>query len=146
MRIGIVLWAALAVVAAAPAAAAPAAPTHETCAVMVPAGDKVEQREAPGLKLLGTAGRLSAPPGIKAVICDRDAIVPAEGDDRVLEQLSVPLYLREGDRVAVLEMVVGRYQLRFVAGEIAPDEATAVQTALNAFQTRQQQASGTKGR
>lgn len=146
MHVGRVLSAALVVAMAAPAHAAPASATREACRVMVPVGDKVEQREAPGLKLLGTTGPLAAPSGITAVICDRDALVPADGDDRVLDQLSVPLYLRQGDRVAVLEMSQGQYRVRMVAGEIAPEEAAAVQTALNAFQTRQQQDAGAQAR
>ena len=82
--------------------------------------------------------RLVLPPGVTALHCRRNSIVPAEHDDEVLA-LGLPLYLAEaraGGRAGVLEISSGQFRYRMVKGELLPDENELVQARLNQFQMR----------
>ncbi len=143
----------LAILAAAPAAEAPAASVPDESAI-VERDCRVMTEEEPGKVtttllpdlhvLAGTRApgpfRPTLPPGVQAILCTRNSIIPAEHDDEILA-LGIPLFLVEiggGGRSGVLEVDQGRFQYSFTQGELKPGEEVALQARMNLFQDRPQ--------
>ena len=80
--------------------------------------DGVKSVTAPiaGLKVQGGPETLAVtPPGaakLLGVRCHRASIVPVAGDDRVIRQLGVPLYITTGQLTAVLKLAGGSFVYR----------------------------------
>jgi hypothetical protein len=136
-------WAALAPAALAqdpPAAPiiAPPPGQQELCGVFVRQPASVSYIPVEGFSILTAQTPLARPSGqpyVDAVICDRPSIYLGANDYRVLTDLSVPLFLRSGPRLATLEVHEGALRLRFIRGQPTAEEAQALSAALDQAQT-----------
>jgi hypothetical protein len=115
------------------AAAAP--PAGELCGVISRSGpDTSAYTPVPGYSILYAATPLIPPPGqaeFDAVVCIRGAIYLGPVDHHVLTDLRVPLFIRDGERMAVLEMGQGGLSLRFTRGEPTAEERAALAQAID---------------
>lgn len=111
-------------------------PTRENCMLMVLRNGDVAV--AGPVQVMTVSGPLSAPPAggeNRAVLCQRDTIIPARGDERVLTQLGLPLVIvAADDRMFTLEMVDGRIQTRFLKGDVLAGEGAELQARLDELQ------------
>jgi hypothetical protein len=69
-----------------------------------------------------------------SVVCQRSTVVPEPTDYRFFSELSVPLFIKQGDRTLILEMVNGRIQVRMPQGEMKNAEARPLQSRINELQ------------
>jgi len=123
-------------VAPAPSVAAPdaAASQFEACGIFVRQGGHSNYIALPDFSIITAPSPLTLPAGQphpEAVICDRRSIFIARLDYRVMTDLHVPLFLRNGDRMATLEVVNGQLRIRFVHGEPTYEERVALVSALD---------------
>jgi hypothetical protein len=117
---------------------APPPGQQELCGVFVRQPVSVAYIPVEGFSILTAPTPFTRPAGqpyVDAVICDRASIYLGANDYRVLTDLSVPLFLRSGPRLATLEVHEGALRLRFVRGEPTPEEAQALGVALDQAQT-----------
>jgi len=137
MTLGIALLLALASLAqptAEPASAearSSTAPVQEKCKAMVnDASGQPGYVDVKGLGVLplsSSNGDFSLPPGaptgIHAIACERESIVPAKGNYKVL-MAGFPLFIypRGGKRVLVLEIEDGKFQFEMFGGEMTAPE------------------------
>lgn len=133
---------------AQPAPAAPATrpqvqllttPRQETCGIFVRQdATHVSYVLTPGYSVLTAVPPLAKPVGqdqVDAVICDRESIVIGPADYHVLTDLHVPFYIRNGARLAVLEVSGGQLRARFLRGQPTPAESQAMAAALDRAQS-----------
>lgn len=86
----------------------------------------------PGFTILHGQPPFSAPPGsLDAVVCDRPALVMGGNDHRVLTDMHVPLFIRSGGRIFILEVENGRFAIRFTQGRPTPQEQQALAEAID---------------
>jgi len=115
--------------------AAPAPPAGELCGVISRSGpDTSAYTPVPGYSILYAATPLLPPPGqtdIHAIVCIRGAIYLGPVDHHVLTDLRVPLFIRDGERMAVLEMGDEGLSLRFTRGEPTAEERAALAEAID---------------
>jgi hypothetical protein len=115
--------------------AAPAPPAGELCGVISRSGpDTSAYTPVPGYSVLYAATPLLPPPGqsdIDAIVCIRGAIYLGPVDHHVLTDLRVPFFIRDGDRMAVLEMADDGLRLRFTRGEPTAEERAALTEAID---------------
>jgi hypothetical protein len=71
-----------------------------------------------------------APERASAVVCDRTSIFIGPNDHRVITDLGVPLFIRNGGRIAVLEIADRQLRLRFTQGEPTAQEQAAISPAI----------------
>jgi hypothetical protein len=84
-----------------------------------------------GYSVLTATPPFSAPPGsVHAMVCDRTSIFIGPNDHRVITDLGVPLFIRNGGRIAVLEIADRQLRLRFTQGEPSPAERVAIAPAI----------------
>lgn len=120
----------------APAFAQTAPPAQsapiEHCGVFqITDSEHVSYIPIPGYSILLATPPLSAPPGsVNAVVCDRASIFIGPNDHRVITDLGVPLFIRNGSRIAVLEIADRRLRLRFTQGHPTPEEQAAIGPAI----------------
>jgi hypothetical protein len=115
--------------------AAPAAAQQqpvELCGVFqITDAEHVSYIPIPGYSILLAQPPFSAPPGaVHAVVCDRTSIFIGPNDHRVSTDLGVPLFIRNGGRIAVLEIADRQLRLRFTQGEPTADERAAIAPAI----------------
>ena len=123
----------LAIAAAFAASTAPAfAQPVERCGVFqITDAERVSYIPIEGYSILLAQPPFSAPPGsVHAVICDRTSIFLGPNDHRVITDLGVPLFIRNADRIAVLEIADRELRLRFTRGEPTPTEQAAIGPAI----------------
>ncbi len=126
----------MALMAVALFAPSPAHAQQEACGVFV-LGEGDQQAElvpTPGYTVLTAIPPLARPPGqarVDAIVCDRAGIIIGPVDYRVLMDLAMPLYIRHDGRVAVLESVEGRLQVRVLHGALRDGESQALADALD---------------
>jgi len=138
---------------AAPAAAQTAralAPAQEFCGVLTQTGaDTTSFVPATGYSLLNATPPLSMPAGqsnVGAIVCIRSTVFIGPHDHRVLTDLRVPLYIRDNDRIAVLEMQQGEIRVRFTRGQPTEIERQALASAIDrAYAEMRGRASGLRG-
>jgi hypothetical protein len=115
--------------------AAPAPPAGELCGVIARSGpDTSAYTPAPGYSVLYAATPLLPPPGqssFDAIVCIRSAIFLGPVDHHVLTDLRVPLFIRDGERMAVLELGAEGLSLRFTRGEPTAEERAALAQAID---------------
>ncbi|MBX3430953.1 MAG: hypothetical protein KF779_15320 [Hyphomonadaceae bacterium] len=124
----------LAVACALTCLAAPAMAQQpiERCGVFqITDAEHVSYIPIPGYSILLATPPFSAPPGaVHAVVCDRTSIFIGPNDHRVITDLGVPLFIRSGGRIAVLEIADRQLRLRFTHGEPSPEERAAIGPAI----------------
>jgi len=131
MMIRTVLMAAAALACmAAPAMAQPR--LTEQCGVFqITDAEHVSYIPIPGYSILLATPPLSAPPGsVHAVVCDRTSIFLGPNDHRVITDLGVPLFIRNGGRIAVLEIADRQLRLRFTQGQPTELETAGLGAAI----------------
>lgn len=74
--------------------------------------------------------RAQATQRAQAVVCDRTSIFIGPNDHRVITDIGLPLFIRSGGRVAVLEIADHRLRLRFTEGEPTQTERDAMGPAI----------------
>ncbi|MEQ1617777.1 MAG: hypothetical protein ABL883_05485 [Terricaulis sp.] len=125
----------LALMALALSAPSPAYAQQEACGIFVLGeGDQAELIPTPGYTVLTAIPPLARPPGqarVDAIVCDRSGLFLGPADYRVLMDLAMPLYIRHDGRVAVLEAVEGRLQVRLLHGALREGESEALADALD---------------
>ena len=104
----------------------------ESCGVFqITDAEHVSYIPIPGYSILLSQPPFTAPPGtVHAVVCDRTSIFLGPNDHRVITDLGVPLFIRNGGRIAVLEIADRQLRLRFTQGEPSPAESTAIGPAI----------------
>lgn len=104
----------------------------ERCGVFqITDAEHVSYVPIPGYSILLSQPPFSAPPGaVNAVVCDRTSIFIGPNDHRVITDLGVPLFIRSGGRIAVLEIADRQLRLRFTQGEPLPQERDAIGPAI----------------
>ena len=104
----------------------------ERCGVFqITAAEHVSYIPIPGYTILDGTPPFSAPPGsVHAVVCDRTSIFIGPNDHRVITDLGVPLFIRSGGRIAVLEIADRQLRLRFTRGEPSAEERAAIGPAI----------------
>jgi len=135
MKIFISMSFGLAALAAAGAASAQIA---DVCRPVVARDGELVTLDAPQFTIANRQGilpRVEVSEALAMVTCERRTIVPLPGDYRVIRDLSVPLTLVAGERVATVEQVDGRLHVRMVQGQVQPGEITLIQGFLNDAQT-----------
>lgn len=120
----------------APAPApAPAPAYQEFCGVLTHTGDSSSYVPAPGYTVLGATLPLAPPrvaaSNIDALVCVRSSIYIGPHDHRVLTDLRVPLFIRDTNRMAVLEIAGDQLRVRFTQGQPTPEEAQALGAAID---------------
>jgi hypothetical protein len=114
------------------------APRQETCGIFIRQdAEHVSYVPIPGYTILTAIPPLAKPAGqpqVDAIICDRESIFIGPQDYRVLTDLAVPLYIRNGARLAVLEVAEGQLRTRFLRGQPTPQESQALAAALDRAQ------------
>lgn len=125
----------LALMALALSAPPPAFAQQEACGVFVLGeGDQAELVPTPGYTVLTAIPPLARPAGptrVDAIVCDRAGLYLGPVDYRVLMDLAMPLYIRHDGRVAVLESVEGRLQVRLLHGALREGESQALADAMD---------------
>ena len=101
----------------------------ERCGVFqITDAEHVSYIPIPGYTILDGTPPFSAPPGsVHAVVCDRTSIFIGPNDHRVITDLGVPLFIRSGGRIAVLEIAdrqLADARLRLVEAVDAPATAS----------------------
>lgn len=71
---------------------------------------------------------------LRAIMCTRASISIAPLDHHVVIDLRVPLFLSDGARVMVLEIVEGQLRTRFLQGEASEAESIVLRGALERAQ------------
>lgn len=123
--------------AAAPAfaqAEVPTDPQQEFCGVLSEAGDTSSFIPAQGYTVLRAIPPLGRPAGVSdmdALVCLRSSIFIGPHDHRVITDLGVPLFIRDAERIAVLETADGQLRVRFNRGQPTAEEAQAMAAALD---------------
>ncbi len=104
----------------------------ELCGVFqITDAEHVSYIPIPGFTILVGQPPFSAPPGaVHAVVCDRTSIFLGPNDHRVITDLGVPLFIRNGGRIAVLEIADRQLRLRFTQGQPTPAEQAAIGPAI----------------
>lgn len=74
--------------------------------------------------------RANATQRAQAVVCDRTSIFIGPNDHRVITDIGVPLFIRSGGRVAILEIADRQLRLRFTEGEPTQAERDAMGPAI----------------
>jgi hypothetical protein len=119
---------------AAPAMAQqqPAPQPHELCGVFqITSPTTTEYSPLPGYSVLTAIPPFRAPPGsVHAMVCDRTSIFIGPVDHRVITDLGVPLFIRSGGRIAILEIADHQLRLRFTQGAPTPQEQAAIGPAI----------------
>ena len=64
------------------------------------------------------------------MVCDRTSIFLGPNDHRVITDIGVPLFIRSGGRIAVLEIADRQLRLRFTQGQPTPQEQAAIGPAI----------------
>lgn len=77
-------------------------PRIENCGWLIENGSTLTSQSDLALKPRDPGSIPSPPPHTKAVYCDREAITTDDGDERITE-MGLPLVIRQGDRVGVIE-------------------------------------------
>lgn len=110
----------------------PAVQPHELCGVFqITSPETVEYSPLPGYSVLTATPPFRAPPGsVHAMVCDRTSIFIGPVDYRVITDLGVPLFIRSGGRIAILEIAERQLRLRFTQGEPTPAEQAAIGPAI----------------
>ncbi|ANP46547.1 hypothetical protein [Candidatus Viadribacter manganicus] len=116
----------------APALAQQQQPVVESCGVFqITDAEHVSYIPIPGFSILLGTPPFSAPPGsVHAVVCDRTSIFLGPNDHRVITDIGVPLFIRSGGRIAVLEIADRQLRLRFTQGQPTPQEQAAIGPAI----------------
>ena len=116
----------------APAMAQQQQPAVESCGVFqITDAEHVSYIPIPGFSILLGTPPFSAPPGsVHAVVCDRTSIFLGPNDHRVITDIGVPLFIRSGGRIAVLEIADRQLRLRFTQGQPTPQEQAAIGPAI----------------
>lgn len=112
-------------------------PPPELCGVFFVDSERATYVPVPDYFVLTAAAPLAAPvnqPRMDALICDRPALVMGPNDHRVLTDLHVPLFIRNGGRVAVLEYRDNQLHLRFSEGAPTEAEMADLRAALDRAQ------------
>ena len=104
----------------------------ERCGVFqITDAEHVSYIPIPGYSILLAQPPFSAPPGaVHAVVCDRTSIFIGPNDHRVITDLGVPFFIRNGGRIAVLEIADRQLRLRFTQGEPSAEERAAIGPAI----------------
>jgi hypothetical protein len=104
----------------------------ERCGVFqITDAEHVSYIPIPGYSILLAQPPFSAPPGsVHAVVCDRTSIFLGPNDHRVITDLGVPLFIRNGGRIAILEIADRQLRLRFTQGEPTREEQAAIGPAI----------------
>src|SRR5688572_8940581 len=104
----------------------------ERCGVFqITDAEHVSYIPIPGYSILLSQPPFSAPPGsVHAVVCDRTSIFLGPNDHRVITDLGVPLFVRNGGRIAILEIADRQLRLRFTQGEPTTEEQAAIGPAI----------------
>lgn len=124
-------------------AAFAADPTTENCGLLVSRDGQTEEIQVAGFNIMTVQGRLSLPEGhgqVVGVICDRDSLIPAIGDERVMTELRQPLYIRSGGRVMLVDVGEGRFRVRMKEGRPTKAELPELQDRINDMQIAANQA------
>ena len=125
---------ALAFVAATPAMAQQqrAPQPHELCgAFHITSAETVDYIPLPGYSVLTAMPPFTTPPGsLNAIVCDRTSIFIGPNDHRIITDLGVPLFIRNGGRIAILEIADRQLRLRFTQGAPTPQEQAAIGPAI----------------
>jgi hypothetical protein len=105
---------------------------HEMCgAFQITGPTTVDYIPIPGYSVLTANPPFTAPPGsLHGLICDRTSIFIGPNDHRVITDLGVPFFIRNGGRIAVLEIVDHQLRLRFTQGQPTPQEQAAIGPAI----------------
>lgn len=110
----------------------------ETCGILVRQDDeRTSYIPVLGYSVMNAPSPLTRPPGqdqVDALICDRLSLVISPQDYRVLTDLRVPLYIRAGIRLIVLEVAEGQLRVRFLRGEPTDEERAQLAVALDQSQ------------
>lgn len=125
----------LAIAAALAAMSAPAfaqtAPVERCGVFQITDAEHVSYTPIPGFSILLATPPFSAPPGsMHAVVCDRTSIFLGPNDHRVITDFGVPLFIRNGGRIAILEIADRQLRLRFTQGQPTPAEQAALGPAI----------------
>jgi hypothetical protein len=110
----------------------PAVQPHELCGIFqITSPETVEYSPLPGYSVLTATPPFRAPPGsMHAMVCDRTSIFIGPVDYRVITDLGVPLFIRSGGRIAILEIAERQLRLRFTQGQPTPAEQAAIGPAI----------------
>lgn len=86
-----------------------------------------------GFSLLTATPPLARPADIDVdgVMCVRSGLFIGPNDYHVLTDLGVPFFIRNADRIAILEMTAEGLRVRFMRGEPTPEEAQAMGAAID---------------
>ncbi|MEZ5959124.1 MAG: hypothetical protein R3C30_01685 [Hyphomonadaceae bacterium] len=105
---------------------------YEGCGYLrITSPETVELVPLPGYSILTASPPFTAPPGsLHALVCDRTSIFIGPNDHRVITDLGVPLFIRSGGRVAILEIADQQLRLRFTQGQPTPQEQAAIGPAI----------------
>lgn len=86
----------------------------------------------PGFTILHGQPPFSAPPGsLDAVVCDRPTLMMGINDHRVLTDMHVPLFIRSGGRIFILEVQDGHFAIRFTQGRPTAQEQQQLAAAID---------------
>lgn len=86
----------------------------------------------PGFSILQGQPPFSAPPGsLDAVVCDRPTLTMGINDHRVLTDMHVPLFIRSGGRIFILEVQDGHFAIRFTQGRPTAQEQQQLAAAID---------------
>lgn len=122
---------AAAVLAAMPAAASAQVQPIETCGIFrIENAERVSYVPVPGFSILLGQPPFRVPQRASAVVCDRTSIFIGPNDHRVITDAGVPLFIRNAQRVAVLEIADRQLRLRFTEGEPTTAEHAAIGPAI----------------
>jgi hypothetical protein len=104
----------------------------ERCGIFrITDAEHVSYIPVPGYSILLGQPPFRAPERASAVVCDRTSIFLGPNDHRVITDLGLPLFIRNGERIAVLEMADRQLRLRFTQGQPTPDEQAALGPAID---------------
>lgn len=105
---------------------------YEACGYLrITSPETVELVPLPGYSILIGTPPFTAPPGsLNAIVCDRTSIFIGPNDHRVITDMGVPLFIRSGGRVAILEIADHQLRLRFSQGQPTPQEQVAIGPAI----------------
>ena len=116
------------------------APAHETCGFVLKTADRFEIVGLGTVDLADTAKPLTAPAGqgpVAGVLCKRKSLLLESHDDRPITELSVPFYVGDETRTAVLVLVKGQFAYRVLQGQLSQVEIDKTGRRLNEFQARE---------
>jgi hypothetical protein len=116
------------------------APAHETCGFVIKIADRFENVGLGTVDLADTAKPLTAPAGqgpVVGMLCKRKSLLLGPHDDRPITELSVPFYVGDKTRTAVLVVVKGQFAYQVLQGQLSRVEIDQTQQRLNEFQARE---------